>query len=138
MASWSWRTRSGTPSVRRGIRHAGGGHAPSLLRTVTKMHAMLPACGTGVTESGCDHHALTMVETTPMTPIPPTGFLRTGAKAALALMLLAGSADLATRLAFTMGSLQARADEAMRRAPHLNALEDQADASMAVHLPSHR
>lgn len=73
-----------------------------------------------------------------MTPIPPTGFLRTGAKAALALMLLAGSADLATRLAFTMGSLQARADEAMRRAPHLNALEDQADASMAVHLPSHR
>ncbi len=47
----------------------------------------------------------------------PTLLLRFGARAALVLTALVGTADLATRVVFTTSTIQARAEEAIRRAP---------------------
>lgn len=51
--------------------------------------------------------------------VHPLSLLNACVRAALVLIALAETANLATRLAFTQGAIQAWVDEAMRQAPAL-------------------
>ena len=57
----------------------------------------------------------------------PVAILNAGARAALVLMALVETANLATGLAFTTRTIQARVDEAVRRRPGPMAFDDQAN-----------
>jgi hypothetical protein len=59
-------------------------------------------------------------------------------RAALVLTALIGTASLATRLAFTTGALQARVDEAIRRAPAPSSFDQQIHMANMIRLPSHQ
>ena len=63
----------------------------------------------------------------------PISLLSEGAQAAIALAALVGAANLATGLAFSQSAIQARVDDAMRRAPALASLDDQVDVTAPTH-----
>ncbi|WP_262265750.1 hypothetical protein [Microvirga yunnanensis] len=60
--------------------------------------------------------------------------LSASVRGALLLLVLLGTANFATGLVFITGALQARADEAVRRAPSTTAFNDQGDPARGSRL----
>lgn len=73
-----------------------------------------------------------------MTVPHPLSLLNAGARAALVLMALVGTANLAIAMTFTPSTIQARVDAAVRRAPGPVSLDDPADNTTAYRLSPHQ
>jgi hypothetical protein len=68
----------------------------------------------------------------------PISLVNAGTRAALVLMALVGTANLAIGMAFTPSTIQARVAEVVRRAPSPVAFDKRADVATASRLSSHQ